>query len=171
MDGKPSVFNPVYHQGGYCPLCGQPWAYALAKGAQLAAKALKGKKDAPQAQTGSSWGTAAPSGGSAASGSSSVLPPAAVSETQDIRQQPAPTAETAQPAPLTMEGTEYLNGFLRTQIGKNVLVQFLLGSNTFTDKAGRLLAVGANYILLQEANSDDLLVCDFFNIRFVTIYQ
>lgn len=81
-----------------------------------------------------------------------------------------PITDLTQPAPMTAESTEFLNGFLRTQIGKRVRVDFLVGTNTFLDRSGLLLAVGANYILLREASTDDLLVCDFFNIKFVTIY-
>lgn len=87
------------------------------------------------------------------------------------RSQTAPITATTQPAPLTLESTEYLNGFLRTQIGQRVRVSFLIGTNSFLDKAGKLLDVGANYIILQEAMTDDLLVCDFYTIKFVTIFR
>lgn len=65
---------------------------------------------------------------------------------------------------------QYLNQFLMTQIGRQVTVEFLIGTNTFTDKSGKLLAVGTNYILLQETNSDDIVACDFYNIKFVKFY-
>lgn len=81
-----------------------------------------------------------------------------------------PITDLTQPAPMTAESTEFLNGFLRTQIGKRVRIDFLVGTNTFLDRSGLLLAVGANYILLREANTDDILACDFFNIKFVTVY-
>lgn len=82
----------------------------------------------------------------------------------------SPITDTTQPQPVTTESLQYLNGFLRSQIGRRVRVEFLLGTNTMTDKTGTLLGVGANYILLREANSDDLLVCDFYNIKFVTVF-
>ena len=82
-----------------------------------------------------------------------------------------PITDTTQPAPMTLASTEYLNGFLRTQVGRRVRVSFLIGTNSFLDKAGKLLDVGANYILLQEAMTDDILVCDFYTIKFVTIYR
>ena len=84
--------------------------------------------------------------------------------------QTMPITDTTQPAPMTVNSVEFLNGFLRTQIGRRVRVEFLVGTNTFTDKSGLLIGVGANYILLREAESDDILTCDFFNIKFVTIY-
>lgn len=82
----------------------------------------------------------------------------------------APITDVTQPQPMTTDSLQYLNGFLRTQIGRRVRVDFLLGTNTLTDRTGTLLGVGANYILLREANSDDLLVCDFYNIKFVTVF-
>ena len=81
-----------------------------------------------------------------------------------------PITDLTQPAPITAESMEFLNGFLRTQIGREVLVQFLIGTNTFTDRTGTLVGVGANYILLRPANSDDIIACDFFSIKFITFY-
>lgn len=83
---------------------------------------------------------------------------------------PAPETVYAQQAPAA-QSMQYLNGFLSTQIGSRVKVEFLVGTNTYLDKSGKLLEVGANYIILQEAMTDDLLVCDFFNIKFVTIFR
>jgi hypothetical protein len=82
-----------------------------------------------------------------------------------------PMTEINQAQPISTEGTQYMNGFLRTQIGNRISVEFLIGTNTYLTKSGKLLAVGANYIILQESLSDDLLVCDFFTIKFVTIYR
>lgn len=65
---------------------------------------------------------------------------------------------------------QYLNQFLATQIGRYVTVDFLIGTSSFIDRSGILLAVGTNYILLQEANTDDILACDFYNIKFVRFY-
>ena len=82
----------------------------------------------------------------------------------------APITDVTQPQPMTTESLQYLNGFLKSQIGRRVHVEFLLGTNTLTDRTGTLLGVGANYILMRETDSDDLLVCDFYNIKFVTVY-
>ncbi len=82
-----------------------------------------------------------------------------------------PLTDINQPQPITTESLQYLNGFLRTQIGNRVKVEFLIGTNTYLDKSGLLVAVGANYIILQEAMSDDFIVCDFFNIKFITIFR
>ena len=82
-----------------------------------------------------------------------------------------PISDLNQQQPISTESVQFLNGFLRTQIGNRVRVEFLVGTNTYLEKSGKLMAVGANYIILQEAMSDDLLVCDFFNIKFVTIFR
>ncbi len=87
------------------------------------------------------------------------------------QQQPdqfAPITPTTQPEPLTMSSTEYLNGFLRTQIGRKVRVEFLIGTGTLLDRTGTLVGVGANYINLRLIESDDVMTCDFFSIKFIT---
>ncbi len=82
----------------------------------------------------------------------------------------APITPTTEPQAMTTQSTEFMNGFLRTQIGKTVRVEFLIGTGTLVDKFGTLLAVGANYLVLRQAETDDIVVCDFFTIKFVTFY-
>lgn len=82
----------------------------------------------------------------------------------------APITPLTQPAAVTLTSTQYLNGYLRTQIGKRVNVEFLIGTSTLTDRTGTLVAVGANYIVINEIETDDMLVCDFYSIKFVRIY-
>lgn len=82
----------------------------------------------------------------------------------------APITPFNQPIPVTTETTLYINGFLRTMIGRKVTVEFLIGTNTFTDRTGTLLAVGADYIVINEVETDDILICDFFSIKFVKVY-
>lgn len=72
--------------------------------------------------------------------------------------------------PLTAESVQYLNGFMRTQIGRRVKVEFLIGTNMFIDKVGTLLGVGVNFIVINEIDTDDITACDFYNIRFITFY-
>lgn len=80
----------------------------------------------------------------------------------------APITPTTEPQALTLTSTEYLNGFLRTQIGKRVRVEFLIGTGTLLDRTGTLIGVGANYINLKLIESDDIMTCDFFSIKFIT---
>lgn len=81
-----------------------------------------------------------------------------------------PITPTTQPQPMSTESIQYLNGFLRTQIGRAVRVEFLIGTNTMVDRTGILLGVGANYILINEAETDDIVACDFYNIKFIKFY-
>ncbi len=74
------------------------------------------------------------------------------------------------PFPVTAESIQYLNGFIRTQIGRRITVTFLVGSNQLEEKSGFLLGVGANYILINELNTNDLTACDFYNIKFIRFY-
>lgn len=71
------------------------------------------------------------------------------------------------PFPVTAESIQYLNGFIRTQIGRRAQIQFLIGSNELVEKDGFLLGVGANYILLNEIGTNDITACDFYNIKFI----
>jgi len=90
-------------------------------------------------------------------------------QTQDMTQL-QPITPTTQPQALTLQSVEFLNGYLRTQIGKRVRIEFLIGTGTLVDKFGTLLSVGANYLIIQQAETDDKVVCDFFTIKFVTFY-
>ncbi|HHW00026.1 MAG TPA: hypothetical protein GXX36_10745 [Clostridiaceae bacterium] len=85
-------------------------------------------------------------------------------------QAPQMQAPSAQPTPQTLTSTMYIPGFLRTQIGRLVRVEFLIGSNgPLVDRTGILLGVGVSYILLRPVNSDDIMLCDLFSIKFVEI--
>lgn len=82
-----------------------------------------------------------------------------------------PITPTTEPPAMTLSSLQYLNGALRTQIGSRVTVQFLIGTNTYQDRTGTLLAVGSDYIILNETDSDDILFCDFFTIKFVKVFK
>ena len=73
--------------------------------------------------------------------------------------------------PETVENPYYVSGFLKKYIGKNMKVQFLIGENTLMDRTGKLIEIGASFIVLQPTDSDDLLMCDLYAIKFVTIYR
>lgn len=87
---------------------------------------------------------------------------------QDESLQPIP--EYNQPYPITAESIQYLNGFIRSQVGRNVSIEFLVGTNQIVTKEGFLVAVGANFILLNQKGTNDILACDFYNIKFITFY-
>ncbi|MDP4120376.1 MAG: hypothetical protein Q8876_04875 [Bacillota bacterium] len=74
--------------------------------------------------------------------------------------------------PTNMEGLHYLNGFLRTQIGRRIEAEFIFGSNSnnIIRKSGFLLGVGVNYILINEVDSEDIFACDFYNLKFIRLF-
>lgn len=86
-----------------------------------------------------------------------------VTETMPITIDTQPTAQT-------LESIQYTPGFMRTQIGRRVRVDFLIGTNTLVDKAGTLVAVGASYIILKEDEGDDLILGDLYSIKFVEFF-
>lgn len=92
----------------------------------------------------------------------SQIPPAAVT----------PTTIGGTVAPQTVMSSQYIPGYLRTQIGQQVRVEFLIGTNgPLIDRIGTLVGVGASYILLRPQDSDDLLMADLYSIKFVTTYR
>ncbi len=96
--------------------------------------------------------------------SASAEIPQLSSTTNGISQQ---ITDFSRPYPVTAESIQYLNGFIRTQIGRRVQVDFLIGNNEVITKDGYLLGVGANYILLNEIGTNDITACDFYNIKFI----
>ena len=72
-------------------------------------------------------------------------------------------------SPEIMTNNIYTPAFLREQIGKLMRVEFLIGTNTMTDRIGILEDVGASYILLRSFENDSLVYCDIYSIKFITI--
>lgn len=82
------------------------------------------------------------------------------------------TSERAATTPTTLESTYYIAGLLRSFIGEKMRVQFLVGTNgPLLDITGTLVEVGANYIVLQPIDSDDLIICDLYSIKFVNVIR
>ena len=63
----------------------------------------------------------------------------------------------------------YTPAFLRENIGKLMRVEFLIGTNTLTDRIGILEDVGASYILLRSLQSNEITYADIYSIKFITI--
>lgn len=72
-------------------------------------------------------------------------------------------------SPEVLTNNIYTPGFLRENIGKLMRVEFLIGTNTLTDRIGILEDVGANYILLRSLQSNEITFADIYSIKFVTI--
>lgn len=95
----------------------------------------------------------------------------------DPRQAPTPPGTTGgpdftiEPGPPVQESIQYTQGWLRTQIGKYMKFEFLIGTNLFIDREGILLEVGISYIVLQEAGTNDLVMCDLYSIKFAKVFE
>lgn len=76
-----------------------------------------------------------------------------------------------QNSPEILTNNIYTPAFLREQIGKLMRVEFLIGTNNLTDRIGILEDVGASYILLRSVESNNLVYCDIYSIKFVTIAE
>lgn len=71
---------------------------------------------------------------------------------------------------LDFDSIQYLNGFLTTQIGRYVKVEQLVSSSIVTERAGFLIGVGSNYIVLQEITSGNIMAVDYYSIKYVYVY-
>lgn len=101
-------------------------------------------------------------------------------EYQQVPAQQAPSTSPLPPgtAPINFDqlvetpvyDVEYTQGYLSTKIGQKVKVEFLIGTSMFIDREGTLVDVGISYIILQETETDDLLLCDIYSIKFVTFF-
>ena len=74
-----------------------------------------------------------------------------------------------QNSPEILTNSIYTPAFLREQIGKLMRVEFLIGTNNLTDRIGILEDVGASYILLRSIESNNMIFCDIYSIKFITI--
>ena len=91
----------------------------------------------------------------------------------------APARFTIQPLPVDFKQTagppvttdiEYTQAFLKTQIGKKVRIEFLIGTSMLTDRIGILTDVGISYVIIKPVGTDDRMLCDIYSIKFVTFY-
>lgn len=71
---------------------------------------------------------------------------------------------------LDYNAVQYLNGIYRTQIGRFVRVEQLVGSNTLQEYDGYLIGVGINYIILQEYSNNDIRILDIYGIKNMYVY-
>lgn len=65
----------------------------------------------------------------------------------------------------------YNQGWLTTQIGKYVKIEFLIGTTMLIDREGILKQVGISYVVIEEAGTNDLVMCDIYSIKFVRIFS
>lgn len=97
-----------------------------------------------------------------------------INNSQDIKQTQETKTENRQiqinsNSPEILTNPIYTPGFLRTQIGKLMRIEFLIGTNNMTDRVGVLEDVGASYILLRSFEGDSQIYADIYSIKFITI--
>ena len=80
----------------------------------------------------------------------------------------APTGVTPAPAVPVLSNIGYLQAYLKTKIGRKARIEFLLGTNTLTDRDGIIEDVGISYITIRDPDTNDLVVADLYSIKFVT---
>jgi len=69
------------------------------------------------------------------------------------------------------DSIQFVAGFLKTQIGRNMRVEFLIGTGgPLVDRLGTLVAVGTSYILIRPYGSKEIIMCDLYSIKFVTVF-
>lgn len=73
------------------------------------------------------------------------------------------------PPPASEKG--YVPYYLKSNIGKNVRAEFIIGSSQYTDRTGKLIEVGINYFVLDDVNSRTHVMCDLYSVKFVTVLQ
>jgi hypothetical protein len=76
---------------------------------------------------------------------------------------------TVRRLPPVITNPDYLQGYLRTKIGKFMKVNFLLGTGTFIDKDGILQEVGVDHIVLRDIKTNEDVIADLYSIKFVEI--
>ena len=119
-----------------------------------------------------------PEGGNAAGGDTTIISPSTpgISAPEAIPNAPTfqvpanPLLPPGYQEVLDYNALQYVNGFYRTQIGRFVRVEQLMGSNAIETREGFLIGVGINYILLQEGTTGNILVVDIYGIKNMYVY-
>lgn len=88
---------------------------------------------------------------------------------RDLNQRETRKNQVNENSPEILTNSIYTPAFLRQQIGKLMRVEFLIGTNNMVDRIGILQYVGVSYILLRSLESDSLVYCDIYAIKFITI--
>ena len=89
---------------------------------------------------------------------------------QELPTQVDVETRTSYGLPETLSKSIYTPGWMRTQIGKLMRVEFLIGNGT-TDRVGYLREVGSSYIVLDSLERASIIMCDIYSIKFVTVIE
>ena len=91
------------------------------------------------------------------------------SENKNNNQRQTRNVQINENSPEILTNNIYTPAFLRSNVGKLMRVEFLIGTNTLTDRIGILEDVGASYILLRSLQSNEVTFADIYSIKFITI--
>lgn len=85
----------------------------------------------------------------------------------------APSGYTApaitQSGPPLPDESLYIPGYLNRNLGRNIKAEFVVGTNQYVEKVGRLIEVGANFFVLEDENSRTHIMCDLYSAKFITV--
>ena len=60
---------------------------------------------------------------------------------------------------------------LQENVGKYVIVEFLIGTGSLTSRQGMLYYVGTQFLVLLDEFESRFIVCDIFSVKFVTFLE
>ncbi len=97
----------------------------------------------------------------------SFSPNAAPPPTRQINIVASTPSQNQQGPPPVMDRL-YIPGYLSEHIGQNVRAEFIIGTNQFVDKAGKIVEVGVNFFVLEDLFTRAHIMCDLYSVKFVT---
>lgn len=70
---------------------------------------------------------------------------------------------------ITFQGS--MQQVLQENVGKYVIVEFLIGTGSLTSRQGMLYYIGAQFLVLYDEFESRFVVCDIFSVKFVTFLE
>lgn len=83
---------------------------------------------------------------------------------------PSPMATDNYTEAIDITDVQAFTGFLRTQIGRYMRIEQLIGSGTIEERYGFLVGIGTNFIILQDIIAGNIMLIDLFTIKLTYIY-
>ena len=71
----------------------------------------------------------------------------------------------------TMSFQGSMQQVLQENVGKYVIVEFLIGTGSLTSRQGLLYYVGTQFLVLYDEFESRYVVCDIFSVKFVTFLE
>lgn len=88
----------------------------------------------------------------------------------DAQEEPAPvTPETNLPLPESVQAAYQTTwkSLLANNLGRNVIVSFLMGTQSTVVAEGVLYEVGSDYLVLYQPSRDSYITADLYSVKFV----